>query len=105
MPEFGSVFEKLEILEILRITGLWIQAALLNPDVSNSVIKVIFTSLVAQLVMNLPAIQETQVPSLGWKDPLEKEMATYSSILAWRIPWTEDSGRPQSVGSQESNTI
>ena len=77
----------------------------MNPDVSNSVIKVIFTSLVAQLVMNLPAIQETQVPSLGWKDPLEKEMATYSSILAWRIPWTEDSGRPQSVGSQESNTI
>ena len=77
----------------------------MNPDVSNSVIKVIFTSLVAQLVMNLPAIQETQVPSLGWKDPLEKEMATYSSILAWRIPWTEDSGRPQSMGSQESNTI
>ena len=60
---------------------------------------------VTQLIKNLPAIQETQVPSLGWKDPLEKEMATYSSILAWRIPWTEDSGRPQSVGSQESNTI
>ena len=44
-------------------------------------------SLVAQVVKNLPAIQETQVQCLGWEDPLEKEMATYSSILAWRIPW------------------
>ena len=48
--------------------------------------------LVAQLVKNLPATQETWVWSLGWEDPLEKEMATHSSILAWRIPWTEDSG-------------
>ena len=47
------------------------------------------TSLVAQLVENLPAMQETQVQSLGWEDPLEKEMATHSSILAWGIPWTE----------------
>ena len=59
-----------------------------------------FTSLLAQLVMNLPAMQETQVLSLGQEDPLEKEMATYSSILAWRIPGTEDPGRPQ-----ESDTI
>ena len=50
-------------------------------------------SLVAQLVKNLPEIQETLVQSLGWKDPLEKEMATHSSILAWRIPWTEDPSR------------
>ena len=57
-------------------------------------------SLVAQLVNNLPAMQETRVPSLGWEDPLEKEMATHSSILAWRIPWTEESGRLQSTGSQ-----
>ena len=47
------------------------------------------TSLVAQLVKNLPAMQETQVQSLGWEDPLEKEMATHSNILAWGIPWTE----------------
>ena len=47
------------------------------------------TSLVAQLVENLPAMQETQVQSLGQEDPLEKEMATHSSILAWGIPWTE----------------
>ena len=45
-------------------------------------------SLVAQTVKNLPAMQETWVPSLGWEDPLDKEMATHSSILAWRIPWT-----------------
>ena len=50
-------------------------------------------SLVAQLVKNLPAMQETQVQSLGKKDPLEKEMATHSSTLAWRIPWTEEPGR------------
>ena len=54
----------------------------------------------AQTVKNLPATQETWVQSLGWEDPLEKEMATHSSILAWRIPWTEDPGRLQSMGSQ-----
>ena len=53
----------------------------------------------AQVVKNLPAMQETQVPSLGEEDPLEKKMATYSSILAWKIPWTEESGRLQSMGS------
>ena len=51
-------------------------------------------------VQNLPAMQETQVQSLGWKDPLEKAMATHSSILAWRIPWTEEASRLQSMGSQ-----
>ena len=50
-------------------------------------------SLVAQRLKRLPAMQETQVPSLGQEDPLEKEMATYSSILAWRIPWMEEPGR------------
>ena len=50
-------------------------------------------SLVAQTVKNLPAMQETQVRSLGREDPLEKEMETHSSILAWRIPWTEEPGR------------
>ena len=57
-------------------------------------------SLVAQLVRNLPAVQETQVRSLGWEDPLEKEMATHSSILAWKIPWTEEPGWLLSMGSQ-----
>ena len=57
-------------------------------------------SLVAQLVKNLPAMEETWVQFLGWEDPLEKEMATHSSILAWRIPCTEDPGGLQSMGSQ-----
>ena len=48
----------------------------------------------------MPAMSETQVQSLGWEDPLEKAMATYSSILAWRIPWTEKAGRPQSMESE-----
>ena len=58
------------------------------------------SSLVAQVVKRLPAVQETRVRSLGWKDPLEKEMATHSSILAWRIPWMEEPGRLQSTGPQ-----
>ena len=57
-------------------------------------------SLVAQMVKNLPAMQETQVQSLGREDPLENGMATHSSILVWRIPWIEEPGGPQSTGSQ-----
>ena len=57
-------------------------------------------SLVAQMVMHLSATQKTQVQSLGGEDPLEKEMATHSSILAWRIPWTEEPGGLQSTGWQ-----
>ena len=57
-------------------------------------------SLIAQLVKNLPAVQETWVQFLGQKDPLEKEMATHSSILAWRIPWAGEPSRLQSMGSQ-----
>ena len=57
-------------------------------------------SLVAQTVKNLPAMQGTQAQSLGQEDPQEKGMATRSSILAWRIPWTEEPGRLQSLGSQ-----
>ena len=53
---------------------------------------IVFSSLVAQMVKNLPAMQETQVQSLGWEDPLEKGMTTHSSILAWRIPKTEEPG-------------
>ena len=56
--------------------------------------------MVAQGLKHLPAMQETWVRSLGWEDPLEKEMATHSSIPAWRIPWMEDPGGLQSTGSQ-----
>ena len=61
-------------------------------------------SLTTQLVNHLPAMQETWVQFLGREDPLKKEMATHSSILAWRIPWTEEPGWLQSMGSQESDT-
>ena len=57
-------------------------------------------SLVAQMVKNLPAMPETHVRSLGQEDPLEKEMAAHSSILAWRIPWTEEPGGLESMGLQ-----
>ena len=59
-----------------------------------------WTFLVAQMVMRLPTMRETRVRYLGLEDPLEKEMATHSSILAWKIPWTEEPGRLQSMGSQ-----
>ena len=59
-------------------------------------------SLVAQMVKNLPAMQETRVQFLGQEDPLEKGMATHSSILAWTIPWTKDPGRLQSIGPQRA---
>ena len=57
-------------------------------------------SLMAQMVKHLPAMRETWVRFLGRKDPLEKEMATHSSTLAWKIPWMDESGRLQSLGSQ-----
>ena len=67
------------------------------------IVKAIFffpASLIAQLLNYLLAMQETRVQYLGQEDPLEKEMATHSSILAWRIPWTEEPGRLESMGSQ-----
>ena len=59
-----------------------------------------WASLVAQMVKNLPVVWETQVWSLGWEDPLEKGMAAHSSMLAWKIPWTDEPGKLQSMGSQ-----
>ena len=61
--------------------------------------------LVAQTVKNLPAMQKTWVLFLGWEDPLEEGMATHSSILAWRIPWTEEPGRLQSMRSQSQTPL
>ena len=57
-------------------------------------------SLLAQMVKRLPAMRETQAQSLGWEDPLENAMATHFSTLAWKITWTEEPGRLQSIGSQ-----
>ena len=75
--------------------GGGVQAEDISPWVS-------WASLIAQSVNNLPAMQETCVRSLGWEDPLEKEMATHSSILAWRIPWTGKPGRLQSLELQRA---
>ena len=61
-------------------------------------------SLVAQTIKCLPTMQETWVLSLGWEDPLEKEMASHSSILAWKIPWTEEPGRLRPWGHKELDT-
>ena len=63
-------------------------------------VNIIFTSLVAQMVKHLSRMRETRVQSLGWEDPLEKEMPIHSSAIAWKIPWTEEPGRLQSMGSQ-----
>ena len=60
--------------------------------------------LVAQMIKNPPAMQETCVRSLGWEDPREEDIATHSSILAWEVPWTEQPSRLQSMGSQKSRT-
>ena len=65
----------------------------------------VWGSLVAQRLKRLPGMQETQVQSLGLEDPLEKEMAPHSSTLAWRIPWREESGGLQSMGSQRKHGI
>ena len=77
----------------------WINA---NPknNIIRSRFKNVWASLVAQMVKILPAMKETWVQPLGGEDPLEEGMATHSSILAWRIPWTEEPGGLQSVGSQ-----
>ena len=72
--------------------------------VSPGFLAMLQASLGAQLLKNLPAMQETQVRSLGWEDPLEEGMATHFSILAWEIPWTEQPGRLRSMGLQESDT-
>ena len=63
-----------------------------------------WASLVAQMAKNLTAMQETRVRSLGWEDPLETEMTTHFSILAWRIPWTEEAGGLQSWSHKELDT-
>ena len=72
-----------------------------SASIAAEVLCMLLDTLGAQLVNNLPSIQEIGVQSLGWKDPLEKRMAIYSSILAWKIPWTEEPGRLKSMGWTE----
>ena len=66
------------------------------------ILSYLWASLVAERVKPLPVMQKTRVRSLGQEDPLEKEMATHSGILAWKIPWMEEPGRLQSMGSQRT---
>ena len=75
----------------------------LNQSMSPSHLFTLWASLMSQTVKNLPAMQETWVPSLGQEDPLEKGMTTHSSILAWRIPWTKEPCGLWSMGFQESD--
>ena len=83
-----------------RRGGTWIRLGFISFSLSLQICLELTISLVAQMVKCLPAMQKTQVHSLGWEDPLEKEMATHSSTLAWKIPWMEESRRLQSMGSQ-----
>ena len=83
---------------------LWSQAKGVGRVNLEIMINIYTLPLIAQSVKRLPEVQETWIQFLDWKDPLEKEMATHSSIRAWRIPWTEETGRLQSVASQESDT-
>ena len=72
----------------------------IDVELCSSLLNNMDLSCVDQMVKHLPTVWETQVRSLGWEDPLEEEMATHSSTLAWRIPWTEEPGGLQSMGSQ-----
>ena len=82
------------------LTSFKIRRKEVNITNNGHVIINLWASLVFQRVKCLPAMWETWVQSLGWEDPLEKGMATHSSTLAWKIPWTEEPGRLQSMGSQ-----
>ena len=85
---------RLQIQEVHLWNSPWRKQFSCSPTIN------FWASLVAQRLKRLPPMQETQVRSLGWEDPLEKEMVTHSSIFAWRIPWTEKPGMLQSTGSQ-----
>ena len=86
-------------MHLTRIYILLILDGLFNISIKFICCRVLFRS--TQTVKNLPSGQEVQVQSLGWEDTLEKGMATHSSILAWRTPWTEQPGRLESTGSQQ----
>ena len=93
----SSVYRILETRGKLLITNI---AETRNSQMYLSSFSLFRTTVVAQTVKNLPAVRESVIQSLGLQDPLEKGMATHSSILAWRIPWTEEPGGLQSMRSQ-----
>ena len=85
---------------LFSICATWKGVCYKRGPCNSGVLRVV--SLVAQMVKYLPAMRETGVRSLGQEDPMEREMATHSSTLAWKIPWTEEPGRSQSMGSQRN---
>ena len=92
---FKYTWLQLPVIKTLQHVKSWIYMILFNNHFNKP-----WASLVARRLKRLPAIRETWVRSLGQEDPLEKEMATHSSILDWRIPWTEEPGGLQFMGSQ-----
>ena len=90
--QMGSISKEINQMDILKVKSFTYTHTHTHKN--------IWTSLVAQMVKNLPARQETCVRSLDWEDPLEKGMAIHSSILFWIIPWTEEPSRLQSMGSK-----
>ena len=85
---------------LLKLSWMKDQPCVLSSFVSNLLILILLEIKVAQMVKHLPTMRETRVRSLGREDPLEKETATHSSTRAWKIPWTEEPGGLQSMGSQ-----
>ena len=99
-PLSVSVYQQHKIIHCVGIMSVLINAYLINLWELSIYIIITWASLVAQTVKRLPTMRETRVWSLGWEDLLEKAMATHSSTLAWKIPWTKEPGRLQSTGSQ-----
>ena len=93
-PAFQNI--SIQIPGFLKINSATFIYLFFNIEVAWS----LMISLLAQMLKCLPTMQETQVQSLGWEDPLEMEIATHSSTLAWKIPWMEEHGRLQSMGLQ-----
>ena len=103
-----SLFDLLYLVSYSLGPSVLLQTAIFHSFFYNSNISlyiyILGASLIALVVKNLPAMQDTQVRFLGWEDPLEKEMAIHSSILVWKILWTEEPGGLQSMEPQESDT-
>ena len=97
MPSPGTLYTEGQTDEALSCLQM-------TENLAGKKVKTSDKNRVAQMVKNLLAMWETRIQSLGWKDPLEKEMATHASILAWRIPWREEPGGLQPMASQNSRT-
>ena len=97
---FTCIYNSFSKREVTPTLGLPYYPSTISVNCGDLFMCMYRASQVAHVVKNLPTVQETQVQSLGQEDPLEKGMAAHSSILAWRIPWSEEPGRLQSMGSQ-----